>query len=56
MAEKLLKKYSWEGHSSVSINHQNLQKMAVEMFKVSRCLSPEIVNELFEFREQTSYN
>ena len=25
------------------------------MFKVSRDLSPEIVNELFEFREQTPY-
>ena len=37
---------------SVFIHHQNLQKIAVEMFKVSRCLSPEIVNELFQFREQ----
>ena len=25
------------------------------MFKVSRGLSPEIVNELFQFREQISY-
>ena len=40
---------------SVSIHHQNLQKMAVEMFKISRSLSPEIVNELFRFREQISY-
>ena len=39
---------------SVSIHHQNLQKMAVEMFKISRSLSPEIVNELFRFREQNS--
>ena len=38
-----------------SIHHQNLQKLAVEMFKVSRGLSPEIVNELFQFREQISY-
>ena len=37
---------------SVSIHHQNLQKLAVEMFKVSRGLSHEIVNELFQFREQ----
>ena len=36
---------------SVSIHHQNLQKLAVEMFKISRVLSPEIVNELFQFRE-----
>ena len=37
---------------AVSIHHQNLQKLAVEMFKVSRGLSPEIVNELFQFRER----
>ena len=36
---------------SVSIHHQNLQKLAVEMFKASRGLTPEIVNELFQFRE-----
>ena len=35
---------------SASIHHQNLQKLAVEMLKVSRGLSPEIVNELFQFR------
>ena len=34
------------------MQHQNLQKLAVEMFKVSRGLGPEIVNELFQFREQ----
>ena len=38
--------------SFVSIHYQYLQKLAVEMFKVSRGLSPEIVNELFQFREQ----
>ena len=38
--------------SSVSIHHQNLQKLAVEMFKVSRVLSPKIVNE-FQFRTNT---
>ena len=40
---------------AVSIHHQNLQKLAVEMFKVSRGLSPEIVNELFQFRKQIPY-
>ena len=30
---------------SVSIHHQNLQKLGVEMLKVSRGLSPEIVRE-----------
>ena len=33
---------------SVSIHHQNLQKLAVEMFKVFEGLSPDIVNELFQ--------
>ena len=42
--------------SSVSIHHQNLQKLAFESlkFKVSRGLSPKIINELFHFREQIS--
>ena len=40
---------------SVSVHHQNLQKLAVELFKVSGGLSPEIVNELFQFREQIPY-
>ena len=41
--------------SSASIHHQNLQKLADEMCKVSRGLSLEIVNELFQFREQIPY-
>ena len=41
---------------SVSIHHQNLQRLAVDMFKASRGLSPEIVNELFQFREQYLMN
>ena len=32
-----------------------LQKLAVEMFNVSRGLSPEIGNELFQFREEIPY-
>ena len=40
---------------SVSIHHQNLQKLAVKMFKVSEGLNPEIVNELFQFRDQIPY-
>ena len=40
---------------SVSIHHQNLQKLTVEMFKVSRIFIPKIVNELFQFREQIPY-
>ena len=40
---------------SVSIHHQNLQKLIVEMFKVSTGLNTKIVNELFQFREQIPY-
>ena len=32
---------------SVSIHHQNLQKLAVEIFKVSRGLSPKIADNYF---------
>ena len=40
---------------AISINHQNLQKQAVEMFKVFKGLSPEILNEVFQFREEITY-
>ena len=33
---------------SVSIHHQNLQKLAGEMFKASSGLSPKIANEFFD--------
>ena len=39
---------------AISINHQNLQKQAVEMFKIFKGLSPEILNEVFQFREEIS--
>ena len=41
-----------EKDGSVSLHHQNLQKLAVQMFHVSRDLSPEIMNEIFQFREE----
>ena len=40
---------------SVSIHHQILQKLEVEIFKASRGLSSEIINELFQFREEIPY-
>ena len=40
---------------SVSIHHQNFQKFAVEMFDLTRGLSPEVVNELSQFREPIPY-
>ena len=39
-------------NGSASIHQQILQKLAVEMFKVSRGLSPEIINETFQFTKQ----
>ena len=39
----------------MSIHHQNFPELAVEMFKVPRGLSPEIVNELFQFGKQIPY-
>ena len=41
-----------EKDGSVSICHQNLQKLAVEMFKISRGLSPDITNEIFQFKAE----
>ena len=40
---------------SVSIHRQNLHKVTVEMFKVSRGLSHRIASELCQFREQIPY-
>ena len=34
------------------IYHQNLQKLAIKMFIVSRGLRPEIINKTFQFREE----
>ena len=42
-------------YGSASIHNQNLQKFAVEMFKVSRALSPEIVNDLLQLIDQIHY-
>ena len=40
---------------SVSIDYQNIQQLAIEMFKVSKGLCPEIVKELFQFRYDIPY-
>ena len=44
-----------ERDNSVSIHHRNVQVLATEMFKISNNMSPEIVTEIFEKREN-SYN
>ena len=39
-----------ENDNSVSIHHRNIQTLAIEMYKVTNGLSPEIMNELFQIR------
>ena len=36
---------------SVSIHHRNIQKVAIEMFKVKNDLSPKFIKDLFSLRE-----
>ena len=40
---------------SVSIHHQNIQKLGMEMFKVLNGENPQIVNEIFRISDETSY-
>ena len=40
---------------SVSIHHQNIQKLGIEMFKVLNGENPQTVNEIFRIRDGTSY-
>ena len=41
-----------ERDGSVSIHHQNIRFLAVEMFKVFKDISPQVVKEIFQFREE----
>ena len=45
-----------EKDNSVSIHHKNLQVLAIEMFKVYTKTSPEIMQEVFQVKEQGNYN
>ena len=45
-----------EKDHSVSIHHKNLQELANEMFKVHTKTSPEIMQEVFQVKEQGDYN
>ena len=45
-----------EKDCSVSIHYQNIRQLAIEMFQVSKGLCPEIVKELFQFRNDIPYN
>ena len=40
---------------SVSIHHQNIQKLGIEMFKVLNGEKPQIVNAVFRITDETSY-
>ena len=40
---------------SVSIHPENIQKVGIEMFKVLNGENPQIVNEVFCIRNETSY-
>ena len=41
---------------SVSIHLGNIQSLAIEMFSVSRSLSPYIINEIFTQKDDSRYN
>ena len=45
-----------EKDNFVSIHHKNLQALAIEMFKVYTKTSPEIMQEVFQVKEQGNYN
>ena len=42
--------------NSVSIHHNNVDTLAIEMYKVTNDMSPEIINDIFKLRENTQYN
>ena len=39
--------------NSVLVYHNNIHALAIEMYKVANDISPEIMNEVFEPREET---
>ena len=45
-----------ENDNSVSIHHRNIQTLTTEMHKVTNGLSPQIMNEIFQIREESRYN
>ena len=44
-----------EGDGSVSTHHQNITFLAIEMFKVVKGISLQIVTEIFQFRDVMPY-
>ena len=45
-----------EKDNSVSIHYRNIQALAIDMFKVANGMSPVIMNEIFQLREESHYN
>ena len=43
-------------HKSVTIYQRNLQQLAIEIFKVKIGIVPKIMNEIFTFVENNTYN
>ena len=41
--------------NSFNIHHRNLQKLVTEIFKVKNSLSPELMNNIFEFTEKPHF-
>ena len=42
--------------NSVSIHHNNIHTIAIEIYKVANGICPEIMNDIFKLRENTHYN
>ena len=42
--------------NSVSIHHNNVHALAIEMYKVANSMPPEIMNEVFKLKGNTHYN
>ena len=40
---------------SVSIHHQNIEQLGIKMFNILTGENPQIVNEIFHIRNETSY-
>ena len=45
-----------EKDHSFHIHHKNLQKLAIDLFKVHTKTSPEVKQEVFLFKEHGNYN
>ena len=48
--------YCPDKDESVSIHHQHIQKLGIEMFKVFNDENPQIVNEIFHIRDRPLMN